>query len=64
MELHIQNVGKRYSGDKWALRDFSLTLRPGILGLLGPWTSCPGRASDREFSGTGGIADLYSAFAV
>jgi ABC-2 type transport system ATP-binding protein len=36
MELQIERVGKRYSGDKWALRDFSLKMGPGILGLLGP----------------------------
>src|ERR1022692_3453193 len=36
MELHIERVSERYSGDKWALRDFSLRLGPGILGLLGP----------------------------
>jgi ABC-type uncharacterized transport system ATPase subunit len=36
MELQIERVGKRYSGDKWALRQFSLKLGPGILGLLGP----------------------------
>jgi len=36
MELHIESVSKQYSGDKWALREFSLKLRPGILGLLGP----------------------------
>ena len=36
MELHIERVSKRYSGDKWALREFSLKLKPGILGLLGP----------------------------
>src|SRR5271165_4115002 len=36
MELQIERVGKRYSGDKWALREFSLKMGPGILGLLGP----------------------------
>jgi len=36
MELQIERVGKRYSGDKWALREFSLKLGPGIVGLLGP----------------------------
>src|ERR1022692_2627804 len=36
MELQIERVGKRYSGDKWALREFSLRMGPGILGLLGP----------------------------
>jgi len=29
-------VSKQYRGNLWALRDFSLQLRPGVLGLLGP----------------------------
>jgi ABC-type multidrug transport system ATPase subunit len=36
MHLEIQNVSKRYKGNVWGLRDFTLDLRPGILGLLGP----------------------------
>ncbi len=36
MHLEIQKVSKRYKGDVWGLRDFTLDLRPGILGLLGP----------------------------
>lgn len=36
MKLSIENVGKRYRGDLWALRNFSLELAPGVLGLLGP----------------------------
>ena len=36
MKLSIENVGKRYGGDAWALRRFSLELKPGVLGLLGP----------------------------
>jgi len=36
MELSIEHVGKRYSRDKWGLRDFTLTLTPGVWGLLGP----------------------------
>jgi ABC-2 type transport system ATP-binding protein len=36
MELAIQRVSKRYSQDKWGLRDFTLTLTPGVWGLLGP----------------------------
>ena len=36
MRLNIENVGKRYKGDFWGLRDFTLELRPGVLGLLGP----------------------------
>jgi ABC-type dipeptide/oligopeptide/nickel transport system ATPase subunit len=35
LELTIERVSKQYSG-VWALRDFSLRLRPGVLGLLGP----------------------------
>ena len=36
MELSIEQVGKRYRGDFWGLRDFTLKLGPGVLGLLGP----------------------------
>lgn len=36
MKLVIDGVGKRYKGQVWALRGFSLELGPGILGLLGP----------------------------
>jgi ABC-2 type transport system ATP-binding protein len=36
MELVIQNVGKLYKGKIWGLKDFSLTLGPGILGFCGP----------------------------
>ncbi len=36
MELTINNVSKRYRQDVWGLKNFNLTLGPGILGLLGP----------------------------
>ena len=36
MDLVIDNVSKRYGGGNWALRTFSLQLKPGVLGLLGP----------------------------
>jgi ABC-2 type transport system ATP-binding protein len=36
LELVIDNVGKRYRGNVWALRGFSLELTPGVVGLLGP----------------------------
>jgi ABC-type multidrug transport system ATPase subunit len=36
LKLIIDNVGKRYRGNVWALRGFSLELKPGVLGLLGP----------------------------
>jgi ABC-2 type transport system ATP-binding protein len=36
MELVIEQVSKRYKGNVWGLRQFSLRLRPGVLGLLGP----------------------------
>ncbi len=36
MKLIIDNVGKRYRGQVWGLREFSLELGPGVLGLLGP----------------------------
>ena len=39
MQLIIDKAGKLYRGGQgkvWALRNFSLELRPGVLGLLGP----------------------------
>lgn len=36
MELTIEKVGKRYRGGVWGLRDFTLSLTPGVLGLVGP----------------------------
>lgn len=36
MKLSIQNVGKRYGSQVWGLREFSLDLAPGVLGLVGP----------------------------
>ncbi len=36
MQLRIESVSKRYKGNLWALKNFSLELRPGVLGLLGP----------------------------
>ncbi len=36
MKLELENVGKRYGGKLWALRNFSLAVGPGVLGLLGP----------------------------
>jgi len=36
MQLRIEQVGKRYGRDVWALRAFTLDLAPGVLGLLGP----------------------------
>lgn len=36
MRLNIESVGKRYKGDFWGLRGFTLELQPGVLGLLGP----------------------------
>jgi len=36
MQLEIQNVSKRYSKNKYGLKDFSITIEKGILGLLGP----------------------------
>lgn len=36
MELTIEKVSKAYRGAVWGLRDFSLTLGPGVLGLVGP----------------------------
>jgi ABC-2 type transport system ATP-binding protein len=36
MKLAIEGVGKRYKGGIWGLKDFSLALEPGVLGLVGP----------------------------
>lgn len=35
MHLEINQVSKEYGRDFWALRDFSLKLGPGVVGLLG-----------------------------
>ena len=36
MELSIRNLTKIYKGNKVGLKDFSLELNSGILGLIGP----------------------------
>ncbi|MDH3891091.1 MAG: ATP-binding cassette domain-containing protein [candidate division Zixibacteria bacterium] len=36
MNLNIESLGKRYRGNVWGLRKFSLNVQPGLLGLLGP----------------------------
>jgi ABC-type multidrug transport system ATPase subunit len=36
MKLTVNNLGKQYKRDFWGLKDFSLEIKPGILGLLGP----------------------------
>src|SRR5215208_815654 len=36
MQLIVNSLGKQYKSDFWGLKDFSLDIRPGILGLLGP----------------------------
>jgi ABC-2 type transport system ATP-binding protein len=36
MELAIESVSKLYRGKVWGLKEFSLTLHAGILGLVGP----------------------------
>ena len=36
MKLTITDLGKQYRSDLWGLRNFSLEIKPGILGLLGP----------------------------
>mgnify|MGYP005990746497 CR=1 FL=1 len=36
MQLEIQNVSKKYSKNKYGLKDFSITIEKGVLGLLGP----------------------------
>lgn len=35
MKLELNCVGKQYSQDFWALKDFNLQLKPGVFGLLG-----------------------------
>src|SRR5437763_897101 len=36
MGLLVNVVGKRYERDRWAVRDISLRLETGVLGLIGP----------------------------
>jgi ABC-type multidrug transport system ATPase subunit len=36
MELAIEGVSKLYRGKVWGLKEFTMTLEPGILGLVGP----------------------------
>jgi ABC-2 type transport system ATP-binding protein len=36
MQLTVNNLGKQYKSDFWGLKNFSLEIKPGILGLLGP----------------------------
>jgi ABC-2 type transport system ATP-binding protein len=35
MELTLEKLSKRYQ-EKWAVRDFSVDIKPGVYGLLGP----------------------------
>jgi ABC-type multidrug transport system ATPase subunit len=36
MKLTVTDLGKQYRSDLWGLKNFSLEIKPGILGLLGP----------------------------
>lgn len=36
MQITIKGLTKRYSADKYALRDINLTIKSGLFGLLGP----------------------------
>jgi len=36
VKLTIERVSKRYGGNVWGLREFSLDIGPGVLGLVGP----------------------------
>ena len=36
MKLTITDLGKQYRSDLWGLRNFSVDIKPGVLGLLGP----------------------------
>ncbi len=35
MKLELRDVGKKYKADFWGLKSFSLSLEPGVVGLLG-----------------------------
>ena len=47
MEVVIGSVSKMYRGSVWGLRNFSLTVKTGVLGLLGP------NGAGKTFEGTG-----------
>lgn len=36
MQLSIRNLNQQYTRTFWGLRDYSLELKPGVIGLLGP----------------------------
>jgi ABC-2 type transport system ATP-binding protein len=36
MKLTVNELGKQYRSDLWGLKNFTLEIKPGILGLLGP----------------------------
>ena len=36
MRLQIDGLGKKYKGNIWGLKDFSMDISPGVLGLVGP----------------------------
>jgi ABC-2 type transport system ATP-binding protein len=36
MKLTVTDLGKQYRSDLWGLKNFTLEIKPGILGLLGP----------------------------
>ncbi len=36
MNLSVENVSKQYRGGVWGLRDFTMKLESGVLGLVGP----------------------------
>ena len=36
MNLEIKNVGKKYRGGVWGIKEFNLDVGPGVLGLIGP----------------------------
>jgi hypothetical protein len=52
MELRIEGLSKTYPGEVRALTDFSLTIGPGMLGLLGR-TPGAGALADRAVSHRG-----------
>ena len=36
MRISIEHISKQYKGDAWGLRDVTLDLHPGVIGLVGP----------------------------
>jgi hypothetical protein len=39
LKLATEHLSKQYPRGVWGLRDFSLELGPGVIGLLGRWVA-------------------------